>query len=119
MSELLNCIVYVTAFMFLVCKIQYILLDFNTPHKGVSHDQIPFAARLENTHLCNTSSDSDTTNIQLFCPYLLHNDTNALGRITNITNDCASANTSGYLDLVQRLEFGVDHLQKNAVYQIE
>ena len=27
--------------------------------------------------------------------------------------------TSGYLDLVQRLEFGVDHLQKNAVYQIE
>ena len=26
---------------------------------------------------------------------------------------------SGYLDLVQRLEFGVDHLQKNAVYQIE
>ena len=23
--------------------------------------------------------------------------------------------TSGYLDLVQRLEFGVDHLQKNAV----
>ena len=25
----------------------------------------------------------------------------------------------GYLDLVQRLEFGVDHLQKNAVYQIE
>ena len=28
------------------------------------------------------------------------------------------ATTSGYLDLVQRLEFGVDHLQKNAVYQI-
>ena len=27
--------------------------------------------------------------------------------------------TSGYLDLVQRLEFGVDHLQKNPVYQIE
>ena len=27
--------------------------------------------------------------------------------------------TSGNLDLVQRLEFGVDHLQKNAVYQIE
>ena len=27
--------------------------------------------------------------------------------------------TSGYLDLVQRLEFGVDNLQKNAVYQIE
>ena len=27
--------------------------------------------------------------------------------------------SSGYLDLVQRLEFGVDHLQKNAVYQIE
>ena len=27
--------------------------------------------------------------------------------------------TSGYLDLVQRLEFGADHLQKNAVYQIE
>ena len=26
---------------------------------------------------------------------------------------------TGYLDLVQRLEFGVDHLQKNAVYQIE
>ena len=24
-----------------------------------------------------------------------------------------------YLDLVQRLEFGVDNLQKNAVYQIE
>ena len=31
---------------------------------------------------------------------------------------CASY-TSGYLDLVQRLEFGVDNLQKNAVYQIE
>ena len=30
-----------------------------------------------------------------------------------------AALTSGYLDLVQRLEFGVDHLQKNAVYQIE
>ena len=30
-----------------------------------------------------------------------------------------SSKTSGYLDLVQRLEFGVDHLQKNAVYQIE
>ena len=27
--------------------------------------------------------------------------------------------TSGYLDLVKRLEFGVDLLQKNAVYQIE
>ena len=31
----------------------------------------------------------------------------------------ANIRTSGYLDLVQRLEFGVDHLQKNAVYQIE
>ena len=28
-------------------------------------------------------------------------------------------NTSGYLDLVQRLEFGVDHLQKYVEYQIE
>ena len=27
--------------------------------------------------------------------------------------------TSGYLDLVQRLEFGVDHLQKYVEYQIE
>ena len=27
--------------------------------------------------------------------------------------------SSGYLDLVQQLEFGVDNLQKNAVYQIE
>ena len=31
----------------------------------------------------------------------------------------SAKHTSGYLDLVQRLEFGVDHLQKNAVYQIE
>ena len=27
--------------------------------------------------------------------------------------------TYGYLDLVLPLEFGVNHLQKNAVYQIE
>ena len=40
--------------------------------------------------------------------------------------DCAillaipkSDSTSGYLDLVQRLEFGVDHLQKYVEYQIE
>ena len=35
------------------------------------------------------------------------------------TNRAVLDLTSGYLDLVQRLEFGVDNLQKNAVYQIE
>ena len=40
--------------------------------------------------------------------------------ITSQSTNCTwPLQTSGYLDLVQRLEFGVDHLQKNAVYQIE
>ena len=34
--------------------------------------------------------------------------------------DCSfKSKPSGYLDLVQRLEFGVDHLQKYVEYQIE
>ena len=54
--------------------------------KGVSHDQIPVAARSENADLHNASSGCDTTNMQLFFPNLLHDVTNALGHITNITN---------------------------------
>ena len=34
-------------------------------------------------------------------------------------NFLRKSTSSGYLDVVQRLEFGVDHLQKNALYQIE
>ena len=60
-------------------------------HKGVSHDQIPVAARFENVDLHNTSSGCDTTNIEIFFPNLLHNVTNALGIVTNITNECSSA----------------------------
>ena len=48
-------------------------------HKGVSHDQIPIAARFENADLRNASSGCDTTKIQLLCPNLLHNVANALG----------------------------------------
>ena len=72
-SNVSNLIVYVTAFVLLV------------------DDQIPVVATFENANLCNASSGCDTTNIQLFCPNLLHNVTNALGHITNITNDCCSA----------------------------
>ena len=57
-------------------------------HKGVSHDQIPVAARFENVDLQNASSGCDTTNIQILFPNLLHN---ALDLITNITNECFSA----------------------------
>ena len=60
-------------------------------HKGVSHDQIPVEARFENADLRNASIGCDTTNMQLFFPNLLHNITNALGHITNITNECSSA----------------------------
>ena len=60
-------------------------------HEGVSRDKIPVVARFENVDLRNDSSGCDTTNTQLFCPNLLHNVTNALGHITNITNDYSSA----------------------------
>ena len=60
-------------------------------HKRVSHDQIPVAARFENVYLHNTSSGCDTTNIEIFFPNLLHYVTNALGIVTNITNECSSA----------------------------
>ena len=56
-------------------------------HKEVSHDQIPVAATFENSDLRDASSSCDTTKIQLFCLHFLHNITNALGHITNITND--------------------------------
>ena len=59
-------------------------------HKAVSHDQIPIAARFENADQHNASSGCDTTNMQLFFPNLLHNFTNALGHIRNITNECSS-----------------------------
>ena len=55
-------------------------------HKRVSHDQIPVRPDLK-----MLNSGCDTTNIQLFFPNLLHNVTNALGHITNITNECSSA----------------------------
>ena len=60
-------------------------------HKGVSHDQIPVAATFENADLCNVSCGCDTTNIQLFCPIVLHNITNALGHIKIITNEYSGA----------------------------
>ena len=60
-------------------------------HKGVSHDQMPVAARFENADLRSASSRCDTAKIQLFCPNLLHNVANALGHNTNITNDRSSA----------------------------
>ena len=74
-SELLNVIAYMTALMLLVDKIQGLLLDLDMPpSRGiVSHYQIPIAARFENADICNTSSGSDTTNIQLFCPKLPQN----------------------------------------------
>ena len=59
-------------------------------HKGVLHDQIPVAARFENADLHNASRGCDTTNMQLLFPNLLLNVTNALGHITNITNECSS-----------------------------
>ena len=46
-------------------------------------------------------------------------DTPVIYRLFTDKFDDDASLTSGYLDLVQRLEFGVDHLQKNAVYQIE
>ena len=49
---------------------------------------------------------------------LIHTCIHILYVSTYIPRASASIN-SGYLDLVQRLEFGVDHLQINAVYQIE
>ena len=42
-----------------------------------------------------------------------------LGSMSKYSRFSLSMSSSGYLDLVQRLEFGVDNLQKNAVYQIE
>ena len=60
-------------------------------HKGVSHDQMPVAARFENVDLRSASSGRDTTKIQLFCPNLLHNVANALGHNTHMTNDRSSA----------------------------
>ena len=50
-------------------------------HKWVSYYQIPVAARFENADICIASSGSDTTNIQLFCPNLLHGVANVLGHI--------------------------------------
>ena len=58
-------------------------------HEGVSHDQIPVAATSEYADLRNASSSCEATNIQLLCPNLLHDITNALGHITNITNNCS------------------------------
>ena len=58
--------------------------------KGVLQNQIPVAARFEYADLHNASSGCDKTNIQLFFPNVLHNVTNALGHITNITNECSS-----------------------------
>ena len=82
-SGLLSFIVYVTAFMLLVDR--GVLLDLDTP--PYKCDQIPFAPRFENTDkiICNASSGSGTTNLQLFCPNLLHNVTNVLGHRTDIT----------------------------------
>ena len=59
-------------------------------HTGVSHDQIPVAARFVNADLHNVSSGCDTTNMQLFFPNLLHDVTNSLGHTTYITNECSS-----------------------------
>ena len=83
-------IVYVTAFMLLVDKIQGEFGYATIKGYKVSHDQISVVARFENVDLRNASNGCDTTNIQLFCPNLLRNVTNALGYITNTTNDCSS-----------------------------
>ena len=92
MLGLSNCIVYVTAFILLVDKIQGERLDFDTPQKNLQYDQIPITARFENADLRNASSGCSTTKMQIFCPHLLHNVANAMGHKTNITNDCSSAN---------------------------
>ena len=49
----------------------------------------PLGPLFENADLRNASNGYDTNNIQLLCPNVLHNITNALGHITNIINDCA------------------------------
>ena len=50
-------------------------------HKGESREQIPVVAIFENADICSAPSGCDTTNIQLFCPNVLHNITNALDYI--------------------------------------
>ena len=72
--------------MVLLDMAQGVLLDF-----GVPHDQMAVAAIFGNVDLRNASSGCDTTNMQLFCPNLLHNITNPLGHITNMTSDCSGA----------------------------
>ena len=73
MSGLSNVIVYVTAFI--------------RHHKGVSHNQMPVAARFKKAHLRSASNGCDTTKIHI----ILFKFVIALGHKTNITNDCSSA----------------------------
>ena len=70
-QTLVSVIVYVTALLLLLDRVHGVLLDLDKP---------PYA-----------SSGCDTTNIQLFCPNWLHNITNAMGHIINITNDYSVA----------------------------
>ena len=71
------------------------------------------AATFENADLRNASSDCDTTKIQLFCPNLLHNNTNALGHITNTTYDCSGAK---YLPALSHPDFDIISILASGLY---